>query len=209
MRGQRRQKALETRRQREGAGNVRELSLPAHPATPGGTRRPRELSALSQKVSLLIMRLPASLTRGSQVRSPSPPPSSPTQPQISRPSQNRPFLQGFSPVSFGSFESPVTLPVSQAEFSLPSPHPKIPFPAVGLRPPRPSGNSGILGAFWAKRTFRARSLIIAGSIRGLRTVGSILPGHHEVVRRRRRVANDLRQRRARDLVQGTRVRSSC
>src|ERR1019366_1995417 len=35
------------------------------------------------------------------------------------------------------FRSPVTLPVSQAEFSLPSPHPKIPFPAVGLRPPRP------------------------------------------------------------------------
>ena len=32
------------------------------------------------------------------------------------------------------FRSLVTLPVSQAEFSLPSPHPKIPFPAVGLRP---------------------------------------------------------------------------
>ena len=48
------------------------------------------------------------------------------------------------------FRSPVTLPVSQAEFSLPSPHPKIPFPAVGLRPARPSGNSGILGGFWAK-----------------------------------------------------------
>ena len=48
------------------------------------------------------------------------------------------------------FRSPVTLPVSQAEFSLPSPHPKIPFPAVGLRPPRPMGNSGILGFFGAK-----------------------------------------------------------
>jgi hypothetical protein len=30
------------------------------------------------------------------------------------------------------FQSPVTLAVSQADFSLPSPHPKIPFPAVGL-----------------------------------------------------------------------------
>jgi hypothetical protein len=48
------------------------------------------------------------------------------------------------------FRSPVVLPVSQAEFSLPSPHPKIPFPAVGLRPPRSSRNSGILGAFWTK-----------------------------------------------------------
>jgi hypothetical protein len=48
------------------------------------------------------------------------------------------------------FQSPVTLAVSQADFSLPSPHPKIPFPAVGLTADKAVGNSGILGAFWAK-----------------------------------------------------------
>jgi hypothetical protein len=64
------------------------------------------------------------------------------------------------------FRSPATVAVSQAIFSLPSPHPKIPFPALGLRPPRPSGNSGILGAFWAKRTFRARSVPIVGQPEG-------------------------------------------
>src|ERR1035437_42896 len=38
----------------------------------------------------------------------------------------------------------------------------------------------------------ARSVFIAGSIRGLRTAGSILPEHHEVARLQCRVANDLR-----------------
>jgi hypothetical protein len=59
-------------------------------------------------------------SRGSQVRSLSRPPSSPTKPRISSPSQNRPFLRGFSPVSFrtlglrdicglsGVFEPPVS-----------------------------------------------------------------------------------------------------
>jgi hypothetical protein len=107
------------------------------------------------------------------------------------------------------FPSPVKLPVSQVEFSLPSPHPKIPFPAVGFRPPRPMGNSGILGFLGLKRTFRARSVLIAGSTRGLRTVGSILPEHHEVALLQCRGADDLRPQRARDPVQGTRVRSSC
>ena len=79
-----------------------------------------------------------------------PPPSSPTKPQISRPSQNRPFLWGFPPLSFCSFSLRGHFrslgPIS-ASLSL---HPKIPFPAVGLRPPRPFGNSGILGVFRAK-----------------------------------------------------------
>jgi hypothetical protein len=57
---------------------------------------------------------------------------SPTKPQISGPSQNGPFLWGFLPVSCWLFQSPVTLAVSQADFSLLSLHPKIPFPAVGL-----------------------------------------------------------------------------
>ena len=54
-------------------------------------------------------------------------------------------------VSWGIFagivapvRSPVTPAVSQADFSLPSLHPKIPFPAGRGRRPRPFGNLGIL-----------------------------------------------------------------
>ena|SRR6266850_1079625 len=45
------------------------------------------------------------------------------------------------------FRSPVTLAVSQVDFSLPSLHPKIPFPAAGFRRPKPSavGNIGSPG----------------------------------------------------------------
>jgi len=42
------------------------------------------------------------------------------------------------------FRSLVTLAVSQADFSLPSLHPKIPFPAVGFRWPIPFSGPGIL-----------------------------------------------------------------
>ena len=42
------------------------------------------------------------------------------------------------------FRSLVTLAVSQADFGLPSLHPKIPFPAAGVRRPIPFGNPGIL-----------------------------------------------------------------
>jgi hypothetical protein len=70
-----------------------------------------------------------------------------------------------------------------------------------------AGNFGSLGG--PKASFRARSLIIAGSIRGLRTAGAILPEHHEVARLQCRVATDLRPRRARGLVRGTQARSSC
>jgi hypothetical protein len=48
------------------------------------------------------------------------------------------------------FQSPVTPAVSQADFSLPSLHPKIPFPAEGCGGSRPFENPGILGAFRAK-----------------------------------------------------------
>src|SRR5260370_40890300 len=54
-----------------------------------------------------------------------------------------------------------------------------------------------------RKKLRTRSVIIADSIQGLRTVGSILPEHHEVARLQYRVANDLRPRRGRDLVRGT------
>jgi hypothetical protein len=42
------------------------------------------------------------------------------------------------------FRSPVTRAVSQADFRLPSPHPKIPFPAVGPSATKAVGNPGIL-----------------------------------------------------------------
>ena len=44
--------------------------------------------------------------------------------------------------------SPVTLAVSQADFSLPSLHPKIPFPAAGFSTARSRRLPGILGG-WA------------------------------------------------------------
>jgi hypothetical protein len=70
------------------------------------------------------------------------------------------------------------------------------------------------GNFWESwgaksASLRARSVIIADSIQGLQTAGSILAEHREVARLQCRVANDLRRRPARELVQGTRVRSSC
>jgi len=43
------------------------------------------------------------------------------------------------------FRSLVTLAVSQAAFSLPSLHPKIPFPAAGFPRPSAAGNIGSLG----------------------------------------------------------------
>ena len=60
-----------------------------------------------------------------------------------------------------------------------------------------------------KRTFRARPVFIADSIRGLRTAGSILPAHREVARLQCRGANDLGPQRARGLARETQVRSSC
>ena len=130
-------------------------------------------------------------------------------PQIPAPPLNRPYLWGFSLVSFRSFRLWRHFAVSQPDFSLASLHPKIPFPASGFRRPDPRRPLGIFGVPRPKTTFRARSIIIADSIQGLRTVGSILPEHHEVARLQYRAANDLRPRRGRDLVRGTRARSSC
>jgi hypothetical protein len=76
-----------------------------------------------------------------------PPPSSPSKPQISRPSQNRPFRVGIFAGIVLLIQSPVTFAVSQADFSLPSLHPKIPFPAVGLRPAKAVRELGNLGSF--------------------------------------------------------------
>jgi len=53
-------------------------------------------------------------------------------PQIPAPPLNRPFLWGFSLVSFRSFRLWRHFAVSQPGFSLASLHPKIPFPASGF-----------------------------------------------------------------------------
>jgi hypothetical protein len=131
-------------------------------------------------------------------------------PQIPAPPLNRPFLWGFSLVSFRSFRLWRHFAVSQPDFSLPSLHPKIPFPASGFSTAR---SRSAAGNFWGyggqKRRFEPGPIISADSIQGLRTVGSILPEHHEVARLQYRAANDLRPRRGRDLVRGTRARSSC
>jgi hypothetical protein len=107
------------------------------------------------------------------------------------------------------FRSPATFAVSQADLSHRSLHPKIPFRAGGVAATWALQEPGILGVLWPKRTFRTRSVLIAGSIRGLRTVGSILPEHHEVARLQCREANDLQPQRARDPAQGTLAKSSC
>ena len=94
-------------------------------------------------------------------------------------------------------------------FSLQSLHPKIPFPAAGFLTAHALRLPGIGGMGGQKATFRTRSVIIADSIQGLRTAGSILREHREVARLRCRVAIDLRPRCARGLVRGTRAISSC
>jgi hypothetical protein len=106
------------------------------------------------------MRLPASLTRGSQVRSPSP---QSAQTANFQGESKRAVSVGFFASIVLLFRSPVRLAVSQANSSLPSPHPKIPFPAVASQGAKAFGNSGILAVFRAKRTFGTRSVVIAGS----------------------------------------------
>jgi hypothetical protein len=111
---------------------------------------------------------------------------------------------------FLSFRSPVITcglsgrfgpPVSASQNSVPR------GPAATANTVGQPGN--IVSLLGQNGPFGARALLIAGSIRGLQTAGSILQEHHEVARLQCRVANDLRLQRARDLVQGTRVRSSC
>ena len=63
-------------------------------------------------------------------------------PQIPAPPLNRPFLWGFSLVSFRSFGLWRHFAVSQPDFSLPSLHPKIPFPASGFSTARSRSAAG-------------------------------------------------------------------
>src|SRR5258707_13701928 len=102
------------------------------------------------------------------------------------------------------FRSLVTLAVSQADFSLPSLHPKTPFPAAGFRWPIPFGGPGILRALGGKKSRFEPGVIIAGSIRAPRTAGSIRLAHRAIVRLRYLAAAGLRPRPARDLVRETR-----
>lgn len=122
---------------------------------------------------------------------------------------NRTFLSEFSLVSFHCFRLwrhfATLSPILASRLCIQ----KFRFPRQGFRRPDPGGPLGIFGVWRPKTTFRTRSIIIADSIQGLRTVGSILPEHHEVARLQYRAANDLRPRRGRDLVRGTRARSSC
>ena len=85
---------------------------------------------------------------GSQVRSPSRPPSSPSKPQISRPAPKGPFLWGFSSVSFRSFGLLRSLrPISAARLCIQ----KFRSPAAGFRRPIPFGSPGMLGVLEAKK----------------------------------------------------------
>jgi hypothetical protein len=120
-----------------------------------------------------------------------------------RPGQLGSFLWGFPPLSFRTFGLPRHLGSLRPILSHRSLHPKISFPAAGLRRPTALGELESWEFLEPQWTFRARIVLIAGSIRELRTGGSILPEHHEVARLQCRVANDLRPQRARDLVRGT------
>jgi hypothetical protein len=61
------------------------------------------------------------------------PPSSPTEPQVSGPTKNRPFLWGFLPVSFRSARSLARLAVSKADFGLPVSASQNSVPRSGVR----------------------------------------------------------------------------
>jgi hypothetical protein len=92
------------------------------------------------------------------------------------------------------FRSPVTLAVSQADFLPPVSASKNSVPrgrVLAANAGRVPGILGVLGGQKARR-FEARSVIIADSIQGLQTAGSILAEHREVARPRRRVAAGLR-----------------
>jgi hypothetical protein len=82
-----------------------------------------------------------------------------------------------------------TLTVSRVNSGLQSPHPKIPFLATGFRD---GTDQPALGNRQLRRELRAASGPIAGSIRALRTVGSIPRERRGVARHQCRGANDLR-----------------
>ena len=79
-------------------------------------------------------------------------------------------------------------------FSLPSLQQKIPFPAAEFGAANDRRRLENLAFREAELPFRADSGITEDSARGLRTAGSILREHREVVRLRCRAANDLRLR---------------
>jgi hypothetical protein len=111
------------------------------------------------------------------------------------------FCEDFRPVSFRSFDLRWRLR-SSGRFGL---RPKIPFSTAGSSTPDRVRLPGFLGFGRPKATFRTRSAIIADSIQGLRTAGSVLAEHREVARLRCRAAAGLRPRRARGPVRGTRA----
>jgi hypothetical protein len=109
------------------------------------------------------------------------------------------------------FRSPVTLAVSQADFLASRLCiQKFRSPRQGFNGRRRSaaGDFGRLGRPKA-RHFELWSVFIPDLVQGPRTAGPIRLAHRATVRLRYRVANGLRPRPARGLVQGTRVRSSC
>ena len=79
-----------------------------------------------------------------------PPPSSPTKPQIPAPTSDRPFLWGFSPVSFPAFGLRRPLRPIRLIFGLQSLHQKIPFPAAGSLTANAGRLPGISGVLKAK-----------------------------------------------------------
>jgi hypothetical protein len=86
----------------------------------------------------------------SWVRSLSPPPSSPTKPQIPAPTPNRPFLWGFSPLSFRSFGLWRHLRSLRPILAFRLCIQKFRSPA-GFGRANPAGNPGILESWEAKR----------------------------------------------------------
>jgi hypothetical protein len=108
------------------------------------------------------------------------------------------------------FRSPMTFAVLSGRFQPPVSASKNSVPRGGVcsRLGR-SGTRESQAVFGAKTDLSNRSALIAGSSRGLRTVGSIQPEHHEVAPLQHRVASDLRPQRARGLGRGTLARSSC
>jgi hypothetical protein len=108
------------------------------------------------------------------------------------------------------FRSPGTFTVSQADFWPPVSASRNSVPRGGVFDDQRRAGCRELGSPGGqKRVGLSLAAIIADLIRRLRTAGSIRLGHPATARLRCRVANDLRPRRARGLVRGTRAISSC
>jgi hypothetical protein len=90
-------------------------------------------------------------SRGSQVRSLSRPPSSPTEPPKPSSTGNLPFLRGFSPALFGCFGLQGRPRSFGPIFNRPSLQQKIPFPAARFRRPQPGWQPGLWGVFGGQK----------------------------------------------------------